>query len=213
MTKLVKAYVGEFMDFFKKLHDKVTVPDSNINLQLNSWNVALGDKLAGSLQLSAREDFDCTEVRCEIECVQTANVIRYEYDPVAKRSLPREVSESNVIFASKPALNGPTHFSNGETRNFPINIPFSPASPLSYQGLDRRVVWKIKGVAAIDGRPDITTHTAEFQVITQPQAVMGQQVVVKEVVHEVVKIPCRYCQTLFDQLGTSCPNCGAKRSI
>jgi hypothetical protein len=208
-----KQYTGESMHFLKKLHNRVTVPDSNVNLQLNSWNVALGDKLSGSLVLSAKEDFDCTEIRCEIECVETANVIRYQYDPTLKRSVPREVTESAVLFASKPTLNGPTHFSNGENRSFPVNIPLPAASRISYQGIDRRVVWTIKGVIAVDDRPDITTPTAEFQVIPPPQVVAGQQVVVKEVVHEVVKIPCRYCQTLFDQLETSCPNCGAKRTI
>jgi hypothetical protein len=209
---LSQQYVGESMDFLKKLHNKVTAPDSNINLQLNSWNIALGDKLNGSLTLSAKEDFESTEVRCEIDCVETANVIRNEYDPTLKRYVPREVTESKIIFASKPTLNGPTHFTNGETRSFPISISLSAAARMSYQGVDRRVVWTIKGIVAVDGRPDVTTHSCEFQVVQAPQAVAGQQVVVKEVVHEIVKIPCRYCQTLFDQLETSCPNCGAKRT-
>jgi hypothetical protein len=209
---LVQQYVGVLLDFLKKLHNKVTAPDSDINLQLSSWNVALGDKLSGSLELISKEDFESTEVRCEIECVETANVIRNEYDPTLKRYVPREVTESKIIFASKPTLNGPTHFSNGETRRFPISIPLSAAARSSYQGVDRRVVWTIKGVVAVDGRPDITTHSSEFQVVQAPQVVAGQQVVVKEVVHEIVKIPCRYCQTLFDQLETSCPNCGAKRT-
>ena len=200
-------------DFLKKLHNKVTVPYSNINLQLNSWNVALGDKLDGSLELSAREDFDCTVVRCEIQYVETASVIRNEYDAALKRSVPREVTESKVIFASKPTINGPIHISNGETRDFPIKIPLSAAARLSYEGIDRRVVWTIKGVVAIDGRPDITTHTCEFQAVAATQIVTGQQVIVKEVVHEIVKIPCLYCQTLFDQLDSACPNCGAKRTI
>ena len=209
---MVKQDVGELMDFLKKLHNKVTVPDSNINLELNSWNVSLGDKLTGSLELVVKEDFEATEVRCEIECVETANVIRNEYDQTLRRSIPREVTESKIIFASKPTLNGATHFINGETRRFPISIPLSAAARLSYQGLDRRVVWTIKGVVAVDGRPDITTNSSEFQVVQAPQLATGQQVVVKEVVHEIVKIPCRYCQTLFDQLETTCPNCGAKRT-
>ena len=35
----------------------------------------------------------------------------------------------------------------------------------------------------------------------------------KEVVRDaVVMIPCRYCGTLFPQITTMCPNCGAKRT-
>lgn len=34
----------------------------------------------------------------------------------------------------------------------------------------------------------------------------------KEVVREiVVMVPCRYCDSLFPQTVTTCPNCGAKR--
>jgi len=36
--------------------------------------------------------------------------------------------------------------------------------------------------------------------------------VVREVIREVVMIPCKYCGTLFPQTGTFCPHCGAKRT-
>jgi ribosomal protein L40E len=36
--------------------------------------------------------------------------------------------------------------------------------------------------------------------------------VVREVVREVVMIPCKYCGALFPQTATFCPNCGAKRT-
>ena len=36
--------------------------------------------------------------------------------------------------------------------------------------------------------------------------------VTREVVHEVVMIPCKYCGALFQQTATFCPNCGAKRT-
>jgi hypothetical protein len=35
---------------------------------------------------------------------------------------------------------------------------------------------------------------------------------VREVVREVVVIPCKYCGTLFPQTATFCPHCGAKRT-
>lgn len=41
----------------------------------------------------------------------------------------------------------------------------------------------------------------------------GEKVVIKEkeVVKEVVMIPCQYCGTLMPQIASSCPNCGARR--
>jgi rubrerythrin len=35
---------------------------------------------------------------------------------------------------------------------------------------------------------------------------------VREVVREVVVIPCKYCGTLFPQTATFCPHCGARRT-
>ncbi len=200
------------MGFFKKLHNKVTAPDGTLDLKLTNYAVALGGNLEGSLNLSAREDFDATEVRCEISCVEEARVIRYDYDAAARRTLPREVTESAVLFSAKPILSGTCHVTNGENRSFPLKMSIPPACRPTYQGVDRKVTWTVKGVVAVDGRPDATTHTDEFQVV-QPtvQPAGAEQVVVREVVREVVKVPCRYCDTLFDQLETTCPNCGAKR--
>ncbi len=36
--------------------------------------------------------------------------------------------------------------------------------------------------------------------------------VTREVIHEVVMIPCKYCGALFPQTATFCPHCGAKRT-
>lgn len=201
------------MGFLKKLRDKVTAPNANLDLRLSKSAFALGENLEGSLTVLAKEDFDCTEVRCEITCTEEARTIRYHYDPAIKRSLPHEVTETSVLFAAKPALSGSTHIINGETRNFPLKINIPAGGRPTYQGNDNRVTWTIKGVVAVDGRPDATTHTAVIQVI-QPtiQTVVSSQPIIKEIIREVVKIPCRYCDTLFDQLETSCPNCGAKRT-
>jgi hypothetical protein len=198
------------MGFFHKLHDKVTPPDTRLELQLSKCNFALGEDLMGNLVLSAQEDFDCTQVRLEVECTESAKVVRYDYDAASRRSIARETTESAVLFSAKPALSNAAHFVNGESRSFPIKFNIPAGGRPTYVAFDRRVTWTIKGVVAVDGRPDATTHVAEIQVV-QPTVVASPQVV-REVIREVVKVPCRYCQTLFDQLETSCPNCGAKRT-
>lgn len=199
------------MDFLKKLHDKVSAPDGALELRFDNWSVPLGGSLMGSLVFSAQEDFDCTEVRCEVDCVETARVIRHVYDPNFRRSFPHETQETATLYAIKPALSGATHFTGGERRSFPVNVVIPPASRVTYSGIDQRLVWTIKGVVAVDGRPDVATNTFEFQVVP-PAPVVNQAPVqvVKEVV--IVKIPCKYCQTLFNQLDTFCPHCGAKRT-
>jgi len=201
------------MGFFKKIHNKVTKPDVNVDLKLTSYSVALGANLEGSLNIYSKEDFDVTEIRCEIQCTEEARVVRYQYDPATKRNALREVQETQTLFSAKPAISPATHLSNGENRILPFSINIPACGRPTYQAIQDNVSWTIKGVLAVDGRPDATSQIAAIQVITQPaQPTISNPTVVKEVVREVVKIPCNYCHTLFDQLETTCPNCGAKRT-
>src|SRR3990170_290959 len=108
------------MSFFKKFTNKFTAPEANLQLNLSKFSVGLGENLDGTLIISSKEDFEATEVRCEIQCVEQAKLIKQVYDTELKRSLPREVQDSAVLFAAKPVLSGPTRLGNGETRNFPL---------------------------------------------------------------------------------------------
>jgi hypothetical protein len=201
--------MGVTMGFFKKFTNKLTAPEASVQLRLASYSVALGENLQGALNVASREDFETTEVRCEVFCIEHAKVIKQVYDAALKTSIPKVVDESAVIYNVKSPLSGPTHFTNGENRDFPININIPAGSRPTYTGLDRRVTWTIKGVLAVDGRPDRTTETNEIQII----APTVQATVQREVIRTVVMIPCKYCQALMDQTLTACPNCGAKRTI
>lgn len=200
------------MGFLKKFTNKLTAPDATVQLRFNNYSVALGDNLQGNLNVNSKEDFETTEIRCEIFCVEQAKVIREVYDATLKRSIPRVADESTIIYSVKPALSGPSRFTNGENRIIPININIPAGARPTYVGVDRRITWTIKGVLAVDGRPDRTTETCEIQVL--PQMVQAQAATLqREVIHTIVMIPCKYCQGLMDQTLTVCPNCGAKRTV
>lgn len=200
------------MGFLKKFTNKLTAPDAFVQLRFNNYSVTLGDNLQGNLNVNSKEDFESTEIRCEIVCVEQAKVIREVYDASLKRSIPRVVDESVIIYSAKPALSGPSHFSNGENRSIQVNMNIPAGARPTYAGVDRRVTWTIKGVLAVDGRPDKTTETCEIQVL--PQTVQAQATTLqREVIHTIVMIPCKYCQGLMDQTLTVCPNCGAKRTV
>ncbi len=198
------------MGLFKKFTNKFTAPEAHLQLNFDKFSVGLGENLTGTLTVSSKEDFDVTEVRCELQCVEQAKTIKQVYDAELKRTVPREVTGSAVLFAAKPVLSGPMHMHNGETRNFPVTMNIPAGGRSTYKSIDQRVTWTVKGVVAVDGRPDATSGTAEIQV-TPPatQPVIRE----KEIVREVVMIPCKYCQSLMDQTLTACPNCGAKRTV
>ncbi len=198
------------MGFFKKFQNRFTAPEANVRLNLSNYSVSLGENLQGNLNVQSQEDFQTTEVRCEIVCTERARVLKQVYDPALKTSIPKLVDETSTLCDMKPSLAGPTHFVNGDNRNFPININIPAGAPPTCSSSDRRVTWTIKGVLAVDGRPDRTSQTNEIQVIAPT---IQSAVVQREVVRTVVMIPCKYCQGLMDQTVTVCPNCGAQRTI
>ena len=200
------------MGLLRKFTNHLTSPEANVQLMLQNYSITLGDNLQGALNVNSREDFDSTEIRCEISCVEQAKVIKEVYDPSLRRTIPQVVDETVVIYSAKPALSGTSHFVNGENRNIPLSINIPAGAKPTYVGLDHRVTWTIKGVIAVDGRPDKTTHTFEIQVVA-PTVQMQAAPVQREVIRTVVMIPCKYCQGLMDQTLTVCPNCGAKRTI
>jgi hypothetical protein len=201
------------MGFLKKFTNKLTAPDAAVHLRFDCYSVPVGDNLQGTLNVASKEDFETTEVRCEIACVERAKVIKQVYDATLKRSIPQVVEESIVIYSAKPAFSGPSRFAKGEARAIPVNINIPSGSRPTYSGGDRYVIWTIKGVLAVDGRPDKTTETSEIQVLAPAPTLQGQAPVQKENVRTIVMIPCKYCQGLMEQTLTVCPNCGAKRTV
>jgi hypothetical protein len=197
------------MGLFKSFTNKFTAPKASLQLNLDKFSAELGENLKGSLVVSSGEEFDVTEVRCEVQCVEQARVVRQVYDPNLKRLVPKEMMDSAVLFSAKPILSGPSRMSNGETKNFPVTINIPAGGRPTYQGMDRKVTWSVKAVAAVNGRPDATSRTAEIQVIPAAAQPIIRE---KEIVREVVQIPCKYCNGLMDQTLTTCPHCGASKT-
>ncbi|MEM0090764.1 MAG: hypothetical protein QXF84_05405 [Nitrososphaerota archaeon] len=195
------------MSFLRKLAEKVTPPKVNLKLNLSDSVFFLGGDIKGELIVSSEEEFDSEEIRCELQCVESAKVQKRIYSPSLKREIFTEVWESATIYSVKPSLSGPLHISKGFSNKFPFNIPIPITMKPTSKSVDRRGTWTIKGVVAVKGRPDAVSPTVEIQVAQPPAAP-----VVKEVIREVVMVPCKYCGALFPQTEIVCPNCGAKRT-
>lgn len=198
------------MSFFKKFTQKLTSPNATVTLKLDKYGVAAGENIQGKLCVTAREEFDATEIRCEVNCTEEARVTKQVYDANLRRNVAREVTESAVLFAAKPVLSGPAHIANGETKEYTMNINIPAGARPTYQSITNRVNWAIKGVVAVDGRPDCVSQQIAIQVAPAPaQPVITQ----REVIREVVMIPCKYCGGIMNQTETACPHCGAKRQV
>lgn len=196
------------MGFFKKMAQRLTPPRVDISLKLGKSTYYLGDKLEGELSISSSEDFEASEIRIELECVEAAKAVKYVYDQARKREVPVEVWESARLYFAKIPLAGKLHISEGFRGDYAFSAEIPITLKPTYKGIDRRVTWTIKGVVAVEGRPDATSRAIEIQV-AQPQAPAVKE---REVIKEVVMAPCKYCGALFPITEKFCPRCGAPRT-
>jgi len=197
------------MSFFRKFKDKLTSPNARISLQLSKSSFALGENAEATLAVSSEEEFDATEIRCEIQCVEEAKRTKYVHDPAVNREILKEVQESATLYSAKPNVSGPIHIDKGIQQSFSCNMNIPIGARPTFKSIDSSVAWTIKGVVAIDGRPDVVSPTVEIQV-TAPSA--SPIIKEKEIIREVVMIPCKYCGALMPQTDTACPHCGARRT-
>ena len=191
------------------MKDRFIKPNANVALQLGKSSYVLGENVEGTLVVTSSEDFDAKEVRCEFQCVETKKRTSLQYDAAIKQTIPKEVQESATLWSSRPQMTGPLHLTPGFSQNYPVSINLPAGGRPTYHSVDQNVAWSLKGVIAIEGRPDVTSSTVEIQVAPPSASPVIKE---KEIVREVVMIPCKYCGTLMIQTETICPNCGAKRT-
>jgi hypothetical protein len=191
------------MSVFRKLKEKVTPPKANVSVTLKKPLFVLGDTVEGVVQVESQEEFDCTEIRCELECVERVRRIRRVYNEALKREVDQQVWESAVLFSAKPQLIGAMHMPEGFIQSFQFKIPIPLGTPPSFKSLDRVVAWSLKGVVAVDGRPDANSRTIEIQVAQPSQVPKAPSATVS----------CKYCGTVFPESESKCPNCGAPRTV
>jgi hypothetical protein len=195
------------MSIFKKMKNRFTAPNASVTVQLTKGSFGLGENIEGTLTARSNEEFDCTEIRLEFQCVEKKKRMVTQYDAATKSQVLREVEDTATLWSARPTLSGPLHIPTGFSQSYPVNLNIPAGGTPSFHSIGENVAWSLKGVIAIDGRPDVTSQTIGIQVLP-----MSASPVVKEIIHEVVMVPCKYCKALMPETETVCPNCGARRT-
>jgi len=198
------------MSFFKRLKEGMTSPRAKISIQFSKPSYALGENADGTVTVTSDEGFDAKEIRCEMQCVEEARRVKPVYDAVAKREVLTEAWESATLYSARPAVAGSLHITPGFSQTYQCNMNIAAGAKPTFQSIDSKTTWTVKAVIAIEGRPDVTSPTTQLQVTAPSAAPVIRE---KEIVREVVMIPCKYCGALMPQTDTACPNCGAKRTV
>ncbi len=177
-------------------------PKTKVEFQIPKRTFALGANVEGSITVSSKEEFDATEVRAELRCIEKRRRERWVYDERLRRNVRRVYWDSATLHAENLKASGPIHIVPGFKKIFPIKVNIPAGGRETIDGMDANVSWVIKGVVGVESRPDATSETIELQVV-RSAALPAKE--------EVEMVPCEYCRALMPSNLSSCPICGAPR--
>ncbi len=186
------------------LFSRFKTPKATVSLKILSDHVELGKGLKGVITVVAQEEFDATEIRAELRCIEKRRKERWIYNKRLRRNIRQVYWDQATLHSSDPTASGQMHIVPGFKKDFPIVLKIPIAGRESYDGMDANVTWFVKGVVAVDDRPDITSQTKEVQVVRTGTVSKTQE-------EEIVMVPCRYCECLIAYNASFCPKCGAPR--
>lgn len=141
---------------------KFKAPKGTVSVTLDKGEHSLREPLTGKINVSAAEDFDVDEVRLEIWVNEFTKASQSQNIAGTTKTVTAE--QENTIHKGKTTVAGRMHASNGFSQDFPFSINLPPGIPPTYRGRNANNSWKIKGVVAVKGRPDVTGHDMEIQI-------------------------------------------------
>lgn len=143
--------------------NRFKAPKATVSITMGKSEYSLREPLAGTFHVSASEEFDADEVRVEL-WVNEFTRATGSVELGEKRKKTVTLQQNNKLHDGKVAVAGRMHITNGFSKDFPFSINLPPGVPPSYRGTNATNTWKMKGVIAVKGRPDITSHDMEIQV-------------------------------------------------
>jgi len=177
-------------------------PKTAVKLEIKKRTLAVGTSTSGTISVSSKEEFDATEIRAELRCIEKRRRERWVYNERLRRDVRHVYWDSATLLSEDLKASGSLHIVPGFRKTFPIKVNIPASGRETLDGIDANVSWFIKGVVGVEDRPDPTSDTIELQII---RAATG---VIKE---EVEMVPCEYCKALMPANSSSCPICGAPR--
>jgi len=186
------------LGFFKMFRK----PKTQVTFEIPKSTVALGANIEGTVTVSSKEEFDATEVRAELRCIEKRRRERWVYNERLRRNIRHEYWDSATLHGEDLRASGPIHLVPGFKKTFHVKINIPAGGRETVDGMDANVTWFIKGVVGVEGRPDATSETIELQVVR------SAMLPTKE---EAEMVPCEYCKAMMPSNSSSCPICGAPR--
>jgi|SRR5208337_528039 len=173
-----------------------TKPKAELSTVVSKNELFLGDELKGILRVKSEEELDVENIRVYLRCTESVAV----WDEENGEDWD-EANLYNVYFQ----VSGSMHVTIGFNKEFPFvfKLP-SIGGRETYHSVHHYVEWLLSSEMKVKGRWSIGEEETAILVAKRPASD-------KEVIREVVLIPCAYCSGLMPQTSIFCPNCGARR--
>jgi ribosomal protein S27AE len=177
--------------------------------------LVLGEEVKGKLEITSEEELDIESFGVTLYCEETVKKTRWvsEVDDEGReRRYERAYEDRRKLHSCPLRLCGEAHIPQGFSYAYPFSLKLPSYGRETYHSVDNNLVWGLSAMMDVRGRPPITS-AGECEIIVAKPPEPPKEVMQKEVIREVVLIPCKYCGGLMPQTSVFCPNCSARRSV
>jgi hypothetical protein len=195
--------------FWKTVKDKFTIPKVDVWIKTQSTEVQTGDELKGEVCFIPHEEFDLEKLSICLSCSETVKRMRRVHNEKTGRTEEKEYENHEELCSVNADILGPTHISpSSMSPCYPFAFRIPSVARATYHSVDRTVEWSLRPTMKFRGRQNKIIRSSEIFVAKKRES---REPATKEIVKEVVLIPCSYCGSLMPQTSIFCPNCGARR--
>ena len=167
-------------------------PDATISINIDKDNFVIGETITGNILVTSEEEFDAKEIRVEIQGVVKSKIEERSSSEDDEADNPIEGVSRAVgflapkifkkikgkdtidipMFKEQTKVGEKLKITKGYSQQFPFQITIRPNVRtmiyLSRPGPGRE--WTLKGVIAVEGRPDVETKKDIRVSLPQPQS-------------------------------------------
>jgi hypothetical protein len=196
-------------------------PKAKLSLRVKKNELYLGEELSGSLSISSQEELDVDEIYVSLRCVETVTKVRrYQKSVKVERFIgdlepteqlvwkEKEYDVTKTLFSTDTKIMSFVHLTTGYKADFPFAFKLPISGRETYHSVDNNLRWSVTAFMKAKNRRPLLSHGGGEILVAKPTV---SATPIKEVIREVVLIPCAYCGGLMPQTSIFCPNCGARR--
>ncbi len=156
------------MSFFKKLKGGFQAPKATVSVTLDKRAFDRQEPITGTLHVTSSEEFESDEIRIELEVTEWTKATETPGSTADGKIIEATVTAQQTVqlYREKTAITERMKITKGFKRDYPFSLPVPLGVPSTYHGRNATNKWMMKGVIAVKGRPDVTSHPTE--VIINP---------------------------------------------